>query len=77
MVFCALCGLRGYAQAIEAQQIAKQKASPWALSRGHFAQKINANLSQLFENTTFQVIFFAIFLLTTDFCHSRAKDKQG
>jgi len=38
-----------------------------ALLSGHFAQKINANLSQIFENATFQEIFFFIFLLTIDF----------
>jgi len=35
-----------------------------ALNRSHFAQKINANLSQIFENTAIQTIFFKFFLLT-------------
>ncbi len=59
------------AQAIETQHAAQQMAAFWALLGGHFAQKINANLSQIFENTIFQAIFFEFFLLTMEFCYSR------
>jgi len=42
-------------------------AARCALAISHFAQKINANLSQIFENTALQMIFFMFFLLTMDF----------
>ena len=50
-------------QIIEAQHIWVQRAALRALIGSHFAQKFNANLSQLFENTAIQTIFFHLFFI--------------
>jgi len=50
-------------QIIEAQHIWVQRAALRALNGSHFAQKFNANLSQLFENTAIQTIFFHLFFI--------------
>ena len=48
-------------QAVETQQISWQEAADRALKTSHFALKINANLSQIFEKTTLWSNFFRLF----------------
>ena len=56
-------------QGVETQHFSCQQKTVTDPVSSHFAIKINANLSQIFENTTLQAFFFKIFLLTSAFCH--------
>ena len=52
---------RSQSQAVETQQISSHKAAYKALNTSLFAQKINANISQIFEKTTLCGTFFHVF----------------
>jgi len=57
-------------QVADVQNVLMPMAAIEALQGSHFAQKFNANLSQIFESTAIRAKFFMIFLLTIAICHS-------